>query len=431
MFYDERIYRESGKIYRNGILLCCILTLLYGVLRGYNLFLLQDLHFKYLSFEFFTCLTGFIILMSGELKWVFKRDERDIFDKYAFYNKAGKIFLYASVCIYVLSVPFNFDRNSHDLPPNYILIQLEIIALVFFYYSFKAKGINFNYSFIGLNGGEYYFKVFKNIGTFCLILLVPFALALLRCIFDLGAFLSILYSYLYSSLSLSAVYFFISFIEKLSFDKESEKINISAYILFILSVAFSILYLIIYSNYNKIISEGTASGNLGERVAAFQTLLLIVNGYAQAFKITFICNMLTYFKRYGNILTPFAVYIAMAIFDIAKTTLFQPGTLIFLNQANGESYLTFVRIYSFITYAVAIINVLLVLWQTVTVVNKVKLTPLAFISPVLLIINFALEIFLYSQGLNSAAVNTGIIAGIVALSAAFVCLARHKFKFEE
>ncbi len=224
MFYDERIHTECGKIYRRGILFAVIVTFLYAVFRAVNLFLTDEFVIRHFTTEIFIILCGIIILLWDLIAFSGSHDERVEFEKHNFYVKAAKCFLIATLAGYAFAIPFASERSTGDVPVNYIILLLEILGIMYFYYAFKSRDISFNYTFIEKRSGEYYANVGLNILKLAGILAFPFGFAIvLDCLLHapFSSLIVILLSYIGSVLGLGAEYFLLSWVEKRSYEDES------------------------------------------------------------------------------------------------------------------------------------------------------------------------------------------------------------------
>ena len=219
MFDDERINYESGRIYRRGILLAVLYTLLFTVSR-----LLLTRGFggitHYLT-EGAVVLSGVVILLVGWIRWGFSRDERSRFEEHRYYLTAGKVFLVLALAGYAVSIPFR-ARVTNDYPVNELIINLETLGCVYFFFSFKRREVSFNYTFIHERGWSYYRRVLLNIAKLAGILLIPYGVASLLDLWLYGSFtmyVALLLGYIYSAVGLGLDYFLLSLLEKLNYDE--------------------------------------------------------------------------------------------------------------------------------------------------------------------------------------------------------------------
>lgn len=224
MFNDERINAECGRIYRRGILLAVLETLVYVALRTTALAIRGKLATVVTYTEAVILLVGIGILVIGAARFR-GGDERVEFERHSYYLKAGRGFIVAVPGAYILTIPFTTPTMLGGQTHNHLLILLEVLGCLYLFYSFKARDINFNYSFIAERAGGYYLRVLKKIGWLWLWLLPIFALSatyelVLHSSWE-GA-LTIPIAYVGSALGLSGWYFFVSWVEKLSYDSPQQ-----------------------------------------------------------------------------------------------------------------------------------------------------------------------------------------------------------------
>lgn len=221
MFNDERINAECGKIYSRGILLAVLLTLVYAALRTAVL-VIQDSLVSVLTYtEAVILIVGIGILVTGALKFRKDGDERTAFERCSFYKKAGRSFIIAVLGTYILTIPFTSEEMLGGEGYNQLLFLLEIVGCLYAFYAFKTRDINFNYSFIAESTGVYYRRVLKLVGGLWLSLLAPFFIVAVWMLVTRRSWLgtlAILLAYFSSAAGLSVWYFFISLVEKTSYD---------------------------------------------------------------------------------------------------------------------------------------------------------------------------------------------------------------------
>lgn len=245
MFYDERIHAESGKIYKRGIFLAVLAAIAYALIR----MLSTGFAAKNYMAELFVAVCGICILLGGLVRFYGAADERTESEKHTYYFNAGKLMIIAAISGYALTLPF--VRQGNDFPANHFIIILEMLGYMYFFYSFKSRDINFNYTFIAEDKRAYFGRVFENIGKLAAVLLLPFVISAFLDFSVNGSFLrfwSVLNGYLFSVLGLGLEYLLISWIEKLSYEDESENLlkkgtiiaAITWFILFIISEALEV-----------------------------------------------------------------------------------------------------------------------------------------------------------------------------------------------
>lgn len=282
MFNDERINAECGKIYSRGILLAVLLTLVYAALRTAVL-VIQDSLVSVLTYtEAVILIVGIGILVTGALRFRKDGDERTAFERCSFYKKAGRSFIIAVLGTYILTIPFTSEEMLGGEGYNQLLSLLEIVGCLYAFYAFKTRNINFNYSFIAESTGVYYRRVLKLVGGLWLSLLAPFFIAAVWMLVTrrswLGA-LAILLAYFSSAAGFSVWYFFISLVEKTSYDSMGDgRFALGARIAALACLVVELVTALLMCSYVyyatgdlRVISGG---GNIGALIAAIATVRL-------------------------------------------------------------------------------------------------------------------------------------------------------------
>ena len=221
MFNDERINRICGGIYRTGILLAVLYTVLFGVCRA----LIVGFRISLYLTEICIILTGGIILTVGLIRWGFARDERADYERHRYYLTAGKVFVVMALLGYAISIPLRI-RQADDYPVNELILHLLILGCVYFFYTFKRHQVSFNYTFIDESAAAYYIRVLLNTAKLAGILLLPFGLAALLDLMLYGSFihfLAILWGYVASVLGLGTDYFLLSALEKCNVEPDTSE----------------------------------------------------------------------------------------------------------------------------------------------------------------------------------------------------------------
>lgn len=225
-FDDERINYESGRIYQWGILWAVLYTAVFALSRLLVLGNAEGVTLALFISEITVIGFGAVILLVGLIRWGLGRDERRVAEKHRYYLTAGKVFLIAAVAGYALSIPLRSQSELNDYPINELLMQLEVLGCVYFFFAFKRRMISFNYTFIHETGWGYYGHVLRNIGKLALYALIPFGAA---AVLDLLTHMSTLYfnaigiAYALTVYDLGLCYFLLSLLEKLNYDEEAPK----------------------------------------------------------------------------------------------------------------------------------------------------------------------------------------------------------------
>lgn len=329
MFHDERINAECGKIYSKGILLAVLVTLLYAVSRTISLLLQNSFHSFLTYTEAVLLILGIGILLVGTIRFRAGGDERTAFARHAFYKQAAKIFIVAVFGTYILTIPFTTEEMLGGQTHNHLLILLEVVGYLYIFYAFKTREININYSFIAENGSCYYSRVFMVIGSLWLGLFVPFLIA---AIWELvlhnswaGA-LTILLAYISSAIGLSIEYFFVSLVEKTSYDSMGNgrfalgtKIAMLAALTVELTMAvFQGLYTY-YATGN--IQDIPATKNYGTVVAFFQQNITRLEFLSIVLVGLAVCHIMSQVKKKGRLYQVCRVKILLLALTALEATL--------------------------------------------------------------------------------------------------------------
>ena len=234
MFYDERIEKAKGRIFKNAILLSVIIFVIFGAILLTNI-LNNTNQIKYLCrviLEAIIILGGVICLIIGFIRSkAHIKDERTEFEESCFYNKASSILIKIVTIVFAIFLPIVLYIN---LPSNYadggfdnIFLVLSFTVGIYVIYEFKRNDIYFNYSI--MEDEHYYKRVFKNISklalyilnllvastiSFVLVVLIkqPTQAVLIKHIFQ------IIVVYCGALLEFSLLYLLYSFLEKLSYN---------------------------------------------------------------------------------------------------------------------------------------------------------------------------------------------------------------------
>jgi len=247
MFLDERINAEQGRAFRITVIFAWALTVLYGIAHFIYLKLSGNFLLTSLSVEIICGIGGLGIIAFGEFnKWSETKDEMWEYEKNKYYSKAFYWFLYILLFAYCcIRVPAYIVLQTSDIPPNQLLILLELTCFIVLITKFKFSEVPFNYTFISEGRRSYGVQVFINTAKLGGMILLFTSLSLVTLIFlgDFDAFdlLSILFSGLFTFFSLGFQYVMFSVAEWLS-DRAKEKntLSVSTLFFFIAAVLFAV-----------------------------------------------------------------------------------------------------------------------------------------------------------------------------------------------
>lgn len=442
MFNDERINTESGKIYQRGILYATLVTLMYGTLHGIYLAVTGHFRIAYLYTELAIVLCGTIILIVGAVRFPRGGDERSVFEKHSYFLGAGKVFIVAALAGYAVTIPFSRDKSFGDMPINHVILLLEVLGYVYFFYAFKTRGIPFNYTVIAESKRDYYIAVFSNIGKLAGALFVAFAFA---GILDLGVnqsfwgFLGILGSWLASVVGLGLEYLFLSWIEKRSYDEEdSERLKSGTVI-----VAVFLIGITVFTSLLQIVGAFLVKGNLSAfsnvgTVLASVSYALRYAGYAQsALTAMVLCHLLAQTGNRPKTRRAVAWILGLSVFSIlyqTATSFFTMTALPFLEQSS-EPYVInrLMEGINGVSELASLAGIGLKLWLAHSLVKEVGVSKVLLLAPALEIAMFLADLFFSSQSMTRTSAILNAIVTLAALLIAFAVLNTHKFSpmFEE
>ena len=436
MFNDERINNESGKIYRNGIIIATLVSLIYGILKaicfGLNRFFV-------LSFtEVFIIVSGVIILIIGEIHYV-GRDERATYERHDFYLKAGKIFIICALSGYALSIPFNVANTTVNIATNELIIALEVLGFIYFFWSFKSRDINFNYSFIAENKKSYYVHVFSNIGKLAGVLAVVFSVSIVADLFihkDIVSLISIIVGYVGSVLGLAIEYLFISVVEKITYDEDSgKKLKTGTLIVFITLLSLMVAHAVITVWYYAIAMGDHGSFDFGTArlLEIISDVRLQVGQIITVFIAMSLCYLLPQISESKIGVRSIKAYLilnaVMVVWNILNSFAIR-----FFGPMIYDSVFFF-RVINFFSYGVAtmtVAGVVIIIIMLYGLHKECGMAKWILLAPMAIIVGYGVMIFLYSQSMIIVYAAVECAVNMAAAAILFVSFYRHKYnKIEE
>ncbi len=401
MFNDERINAECGKIYGKGILLAVLTTLVYVISRTVMLIMMDALVSIVTYTECVILLLGIGILLIGTIRFNKNGDERISFARHNYYKKAGKAFILTVLGAYILTIPFTSEQMLGWQSNNHLLMLLELIGYLYLFYAFKTKQINFNYSFIDKKGFGYYGKVLTIIGGLWLGLLIPFVLAayweLVVNESWVGA-LAILLAYIGSAIGLSVEYFFISLVEKLSYDSiNGKRFALGTRIAMLVLVTLEFIVAVLQCVYIHF-----ASGNL-QQIPNTHTAMELVNLQKESLQLLSIVllglvlsHIMSQIKK-GSLLYSVC---AVKMLLLALSALLKTLAPIWYHAVSEKAFLFFLEnVYQWLTLASLAVSVILWLVFARAMTKELSAPCILWIIPVLHILIPVANVYFNSQGM--------------------------------
>ena len=430
MFNDERINAECGKIYSRGILLAVIVTLLYTISRTITL-VIQDSFYSFMTYtEAVILILGTGILLVGFIKFRKNGDERTAFERHSFYKKAGKAFIVVVFGAYILTIPFTTTEMLGGQYHNHLLILLEILGYLYIFYTFKTREININYSFIAEKGSRYYGRVFAIIGGLWLALFVPFLMAASweLVLHSWRGALAILLAYVSSSIGLSIEYFFISLVEKTSYDSMGNgrfALGTKIAMLVGLIVEFTIaVFQGLYVYYAtgdiqeipNIKNFGTVIAFFSQNITRFEFLSIVIVGLA-------VCHIMSQIKKGGFLYKVCQLKVFLLALAALEATL-SPVWYRALSEEAIRYLANYVNPYlSLISFAITLTMWILFIRSAI---KELEVSRVLWTIPVLYTVAGLANIFFVSQSIMRAGSFSTLSGEMICLITLVVILWRYK-----
>jgi len=437
MFNDERINAESGKIYQRGILYATLVALMYGILHGSFLIVTDRFRIAYLYTELAIVLCGAIILIAGAIRFPAGGDERTVFDKHNYFLRAGKTFIVVALAGYAVTIPFATGKSFGDMPVNHIILVLMTLGYIYFFYTFKTRGICFNYTFIAEDKRNYYRAVFVNIGKLAGALFVAFGFAAVLNLGvnrSFGSFLAVLWGYLASTVGLGLEYWFISWLEKRSYDEEnSERLKSSTTIAFLVlfglqlvSSAIEIAYVFLATG--DLLSLG---GRAGAILASLAQSRIPAEYATSALVAVALCFLLTQLDNVPRVRRAVKWVLGFSAFSllcsVATSWLYTILLPLFDHLADPLFTHRLMNVINFSTCAVTLLRLATEFWLAYCLVKEIKLSSLLLLPAPAKGVILLLNVFFDSQTLSRTLSILSALIGLLSIDLIFTLLNAHKF----
>lgn len=434
MFNDERIINERGIIFKKANLLAIFISVIFFIGR-----LLIYIHagegFKFFQFltEVSVILINSIIIIYGELAFESNdKDERSIALKNQYYSRMGKYLLYSIILGFSLTIiAFNF-RLGNDFPPNYIIFVFEIAGLIFFYYQFKKHNISINYSFIDFSKKEYYKKVLVNIGQMSLVVLGIYVSCSFICLIifqKLGYLLAFLIAGFISIISLGLGYLFLSFIEKIDYDQETENIKLSFIILAVIAIIILIVKGIISIKYYNLVSSidsDSLNFPIGETLSKYLNLMVSLDfQYVTIFGVS-LAYLIPHFK--GKKIINIAILLNLTLLCMKELVKFIQKCLAFFLMDTIETISIYSSINQVVFYVLFALDLGVFIVMIIGLIKEANYSKLMILFPIAKTVVFLIYIFMSMQNKIWNAEKLSMISSIVitSLYILMLCLKKNK-----
>ncbi len=434
MFDDERINSESGRIYQWGILWAVLYTALFTLSRFLFLGNAEGLSVSLFLSEITVIGFGVVILLIGLIRWGLGKDERRVTEKHRYYLTAGKVFLIAAVAGYALSIPLRSQSELNDYAINELLLQLEVLGCVYFFFAFKRRQISFNYTFIHETGWGYYGQVLRNIGKLARALLIPFGAA---AVLDLLTHMSTVYffaigtAYVLTTYDLALCYFLLSLLEKLNYDEESPKnLKRGTFIALIIAIGkqaevFAYQILAAWVAQYAMTEQLPAGMTFGELLAAASTAVREASYPALVAAALALCFLMEQTHHSGRVRVGVCGYLVVQSVDLVLTVL--RSAVIVALERNADDYemaRRFTEFASYWSFAVWLLSLVFTCLWIHGLIRDCGASKLLWLTVGLVVVCQAVGIFLGSQSMTLAHTLTVGGGALVASVARLILLTR-------
>ena len=165
-YNNENFEATCGKIYRKGMTVATIMTLVYTALKLVSVSITNLGNFDFKQFIIESVMVAYVVAVGilGIMKFQGDTGEDTDHNVFKFYSRALNIYvaLYAVVNILVLPL---ISVNTFSLA------TVIAVTFVYLYYNLKMNGIRINYSIIDYDNKKYYSKVYFRIGMIAVLFL--------------------------------------------------------------------------------------------------------------------------------------------------------------------------------------------------------------------------------------------------------------------
>lgn len=214
-YNNENFEATCGKIYRKGMTVATIMTLVYTALKLVSMSIanLGNFDFKQFIIEFVMVAYVVAVGILGIIKFQGDTGEDTDHNVFKFYSRALNLYvaLYAVVNLLVLPISSGYLSFS----------TVIAVIFVYLYYNLKINGIKINYSIIDYDNKKYYSRVFLRIAMIAVLFLgfgtvLGIVLGIIKNSLEL--FTKYLSTGFAASATLCLLYFIVSLVEKLDDD---------------------------------------------------------------------------------------------------------------------------------------------------------------------------------------------------------------------
>lgn len=399
MFNDERITIKSGEIFKIANILAIIISVLFLLSRICIYIVHNDsISFGIFSTEFCTIFSATFILLYGELAFRSDvKDERCITDKYMFYSKHGKTLLIWILVGYAISMIDSFKRSPSDIAPNYIIFVFQALGVVYFYYMLKKNQININYTFIDNDKKTYYKQVWKLIGYLSLIIIcIYMSCGLISMVIyqSWEYMLAFIIASVQSIIGLGLQYLLFSFMEKIDYDNENNKIK-PAFLISGLIVSVSYLITAICSGVVSYVANNGLVSQLGSYIAYATQLINNIKFISTIYLGISLSYLLSYCSNSKLINKIIIIFFSMLYVSTLSSIVFNTPIHFISNE---EVLVKYYQIMLYVNSGITLSFVIIFAFLVYFVIKEKGYNKLLMLIPIVEIISFFIGIYLSTQG---------------------------------
>jgi len=388
-YNNDNFEATCGKIYRKGMTVATIMTLVYTALKLVSISItnLGNFDFKQFIIEFVMVAYVVAVGILSIIKFQGGTGEDTDHNVFKFYSRALNLYvaLYAVVNILVLPL---ITVNTFSLA------TVIAVTFVYLYYNLKMNGIKINYSIIDHDNKKYYSKVYFRIGMIAVLFLAISIVSgsvwgILKN--DSQLFIKYLTNGFEIAVTLCLLYYIVSLAEKLDYDDNrpvllTRSVKALGIALLVASIANIVLSLI----------SGILTLMTWNDIPNINILNLIVNS------MNSISSILSNISKASLFMLICRFAISLADNKLLKFLKIRVGTYLIGNLVGGftSSIRTILRFYKInemiplydtitmgLTFAYSLITTVIIVWTTIILVKKYNCSKYFYLLPIVNVSN--------------------------------------------
>lgn len=400
MVVDERINNIRESIFKKGIIYAILTAVCLIACKAILILISKQFEIEKLIFEAVIILSGFGVLI---LSMLYKEGNP------YYYKQSAEYFLGISLLGFAIYVVLSLNMVIDSYISLFSeLFLFESLCLFYFIYQYKKNDIYCNNEIISKENQVYYKAVIKNIIKLLLLSAISFSLAFVVGIaiyVDSGFLVGILYiilTFIITTVSIIAIYLFISIIEKVSYKEENEKqvfkgkyskATLIVGIFYTLLIVFYFLKSIILIYISEV--ADLLEINFSEVISFFSYLLSQCNYLSYALFACLVSYLLVQTRHNRNVVNGIKVVI---ITTVLTYFIYYVSSFLFYLELKINFSLPLRYIGSFLSFIVYSTKILGILYILIHLAYEMKFDTVVIVIPITnLIIAFITFIFTISN----------------------------------